>query len=50
MKKRLTALHSAAADHLPEVPDHHADPDPGPAAVCCAALPHSRGITLTETL
>lgn len=30
----------AAPDHLPEVPDHHADPDPGSAAVCRASVPH----------
>lgn len=34
----------AALNHLPEVPDHHADPDPGPPAVRCAAVPHRRGI------
>lgn len=35
----------AAFNHLPEVPDHHADPDPGPPAVCGAAVSHCRGIT-----
>lgn len=35
----------AAFNHLPEVPDHHADPDPGPPAVRCAAVSHCRGIT-----
>lgn len=34
----------AALNHLPEVPDHHADPDPRPPAVRCAAVPHRRGI------
>lgn len=48
MNQRGIALlcHSlfAAFNHLPEVPDHHADPDPGPPAVCCAAVSHCRGI------
>lgn len=44
----LFSLSSAASDHLPEVPDHHADPDPGSPAVCRASVPHSRGITNTE--
>ena len=44
----LSSLSSAASDHLPEVPDHHADPDPGSPAVCRASVPHSRGITNTE--
>lgn len=35
----------AASDHLPEVPDHHADPDPRSSAVCCASVPYSWGIT-----
>lgn len=35
----------AAFNHLPEVPDHHADPGPGSAAVCCASVPFSWGIT-----
>lgn len=38
----------AAFNHLPEVPDHHADPDPGSAAVCCASVPYSWGITHTQ--
>ena len=33
----------AVSDHLPEVSDHHADTDTGPAAVCCASLPNRRG-------
>lgn len=48
MNERCIALlcHSlfAAFNHLPEVPDHHADPDPGPPAVCGAAVSHCRGI------
>lgn len=28
---------------VPALPDHHAEPDPGLAAVLCAFLPHCRG-------
>lgn len=35
----------AASDHLPEVPDHHADPDPESTPVCCTSLPYSWGIS-----
>lgn len=41
----LMILLFAAADHLPEVPDDDADPDPGSAAVRCASVPDSRGTT-----
>lgn len=34
---------SAVADSLPALPDHHANPDPGPAAVLGAFLPHRAG-------
>lgn len=30
-------------DNLPAFPDHHADPDPGSAAVLRARLPHRSG-------
>lgn len=34
---------SAVADGLPALPDHHANPGPGPAAVLHAVLPHRAG-------
>lgn len=34
---------SAVPHGLPALPDHHANPDPGLAAVLCAFLPHRAG-------
>lgn len=39
----------AATDHLPEVPDHHADPDPESSPVCRASFPYSWGISYANT-
>lgn len=39
---RLRSLHPVT-DRLPALTDHHADPSCGPAAVCRAPLPYSRG-------
>lgn len=39
---RLGSLHPVT-DRLPALTDHHADPSCGPAAVCRAPLPYSRG-------
>ena len=36
------------SDGVSEISDHHADPDPGPIAVCCSSLPLCRG-THTHT-
>lgn len=36
-------LVSAVPDSLPALPDHHANPDPGLAAVLHAFLPHGAG-------
>lgn len=36
----------AVPDSLPALPDHHANPDPGLAAVLRASLPHRAGTRL----
>lgn len=39
----------AASGHLPEVSDHHADPDPGSVAVCCTTVSYGWGMAHRNT-